>query len=162
MKIISGAQTGVDRAALDWAMRRGWPHGGWCPQGRTAQDGVIPDRYQLQETPSSGYSQRTRQNIEDADATLIIHAGPLIGGSELTARLACKLIKPLALFDLNLPWADQVKTTGQWLVDNAVDVLNIAGPSEDRHPGIYALSKLALDLIFSSKIQLPSHDSHHT
>jgi hypothetical protein len=153
MKIISGAQTGVDRAALDWAMQHGLPHGGWCPQGRTAQDGVIPERYQLQETPSSGYSQRTRQNIETADATLLIHTGPLIGGSELTQRLARKLNKPLAVFDLNQPWPEQAKTTRQWLDSHAVGVLNVAGPSEDRHPGIYALTMQALDMVFSSQIK---------
>ena len=79
-KIISGGQTGVDRAALDWAMKYGIQHGGWCPAGRRAEDGAIPERYSLQETPARQYQQRTRWNVRDSDATLIISLS-----TELTA-----------------------------------------------------------------------------
>ena len=71
-KLISGGQTGVDRAALDAALAAGLPIGGWCPKGRLAEDGVIPLRYPLQETPSQQYAQRTRWNVRDADGTLIL------------------------------------------------------------------------------------------
>lgn len=78
--IRSGGQTGVDRAALDWAIAHDIAHCGWCPKGRTANDGPLPAHYELQETDSSGYSKRTRLNVRDADATLIIYQGTLEGG----------------------------------------------------------------------------------
>ena len=71
-KIVSGGQTGADRAALDWAMAHGVPHGGWCPAGRLAEDGVIDMRYSLKETPQPEYLQRTEWNVRDSDATLIV------------------------------------------------------------------------------------------
>jgi hypothetical protein len=148
-KIISGGQTGVDRAALDWAISRAGDHGGWCPHGRLAQDGLLPSRYILRETQSPGYSQRTRLNIEEADATLLVHCGPLMGGSDLTQRLAIKLIKPLALFDTSQPWPDQITSTQTWISSNSIHVLNIAGPSEQRHHGIYETTLKVLDQLFS-------------
>lgn len=148
-KIISGGQTGVDRAALDWAISRAVEHGGWCPHGRLAQDGPLPGRYLLRETQSTGYSQRTRLNIEEADATLLVHFGTLMGGSELTQRLAIKLAKPLALFDTGQAWSDQIESTQAWLSSNSISVLNIAGPSEERHPGIYETTLKVLDQLFS-------------
>lgn len=148
-KIISGGQTGVDRAALDWAISRAVEHGGWCPHGRLAQDGPLPGRYLLRETQSTGYSQRTRLNIEEADATLLVHFGTLMGGSELTQRLAIKLAKPLALFDAGQAWSDQIESTQAWLSSNSNRVLNIAGPSEERHPGIYETTLKVLDQLFS-------------
>lgn len=90
--IISGGQTGVDRAALDWAIANRIPHGGWCPKGRRAEDGPLPRRYKLRETPSRSYAQRTRWNVRDSDATLIFSAAnSLTGGSELTRRTALRL-----------------------------------------------------------------------
>lgn len=150
-KIISGGQTGVDRAALDWAISRVIDHGGWCPRGRLAQDGCLPSRYLLRETLSSGYSQRTRLNIEEADATLLVHFGPLMGGSELTQRLAFKLAKPLALFDASQPWSGQIVSMQTWLSSNSSHVLNIAGPSAQRHPGIYETTLKVLDQLFSKR-----------
>jgi hypothetical protein len=79
-RIVSGGQAGVDRAALDWAIARGIPHGGWCPAGRIAEDGMIPERYQLRETASPGYRERTRRNVEDSDGTLILNLGELDAG----------------------------------------------------------------------------------
>lgn len=97
--IISGGQTGVDWAALDFAIARQIPHGGWCPAGRRAADGVLDVRYQLIETESNGYRQRTKYNARDADATLIIYRGRLEGGSLLTRDLATGHGKPLLLCD---------------------------------------------------------------
>ncbi len=91
-RIVSGVQTGADRAALDFAINHGLPHGGWCPKGRRAEDGRIPPRYQLVETPSKDYEQRTRWNVRDSDATLIISKSPqLTGGSAYTRRCAEQL-----------------------------------------------------------------------
>ncbi len=94
-KIISRGQTGADRAALDWAIAHGIPHGGWCPAGRRAEDGVIPERYYLRETPARRYQQRTQWNVRDSDATLIISlSAELIGGSLATGEWANKMNRP--------------------------------------------------------------------
>uniref|UniRef100_UPI0025796DED putative molybdenum carrier protein n=1 Tax=Ralstonia sp. RL TaxID=1839756 RepID=UPI0025796DED len=94
-KIISGGQTGADRAAFDWAIVNCLPHGGWCPKGRKAEDGVIPDEYRLSETPSRSYRQRTEWSVRDSDATLIFTLdGKLDGGSKRTDEFAIKLNKP--------------------------------------------------------------------
>ncbi len=87
-KIVSGGQTGADRAALDWAMSRGVPHGGWCPKGRRAEDGPIPARYCLQETEAANYLVRTEQNIVDSDGTVIFTLKAVLsGGSKRTLNL---------------------------------------------------------------------------
>lgn len=88
IKIISGGQTGVDRAALDAALQLGIPCGGWCPKGRKAKDGPIPDRYPLKETESGSYPVRTEMNVRDSDGTLILTWGRPTGGTALTVRLA--------------------------------------------------------------------------
>ncbi|MCP4451447.1 MAG: hypothetical protein GY809_08300, partial [Planctomycetes bacterium] len=93
--IISGGQTGVDRAALDWAIEAGVAHGGWCPKGRLAEDGPIPSQYDLAETPSDDYAVRTHWNVRDSDATVIVSLHrTLSGGTELTQMLAVALGKP--------------------------------------------------------------------
>src|SRR5258705_210532 len=95
-KIMSGAQTGADRAALDWAIEHGVPHGGWCPKGRPAEDGPIDLRYQLQETPSSSYPQRTEWNVRDSDGTAVFSIGEILtGGSKKTIELARKHGRPV-------------------------------------------------------------------
>ncbi|MFN9985084.1 MAG: putative molybdenum carrier protein, partial [Pirellula sp.] len=99
-KIISGGQTGVDRAALDAAIELGIPHGGWCPRGRRAEDGAIPTRYQLKEIEGIDYSERTRRNILESDATLILTSGPLQGGTLLTFNLCNKLGRPVRVVQL--------------------------------------------------------------
>ena len=134
-RIVSGGQTGVDRAALDVALELGVDHGGWCPLGRRAEDGVIPDRYSLLETDSPDYSSRTEANVIDSDATLIICRGELSGGTELTRRLARRHGKPLLVFDL----ADGTPPQAilQWLTENGARVLNVAGPRESSCPGIH-------------------------
>ena len=91
LRIISGGQTGVDRAALDFAIAHGIPHGGWCPAGRKAEDGTIDLRYQLKETPSSNYVQRTEWNARDSDGTVVFSSAPLLtGGSKKTVELVEK------------------------------------------------------------------------
>ena len=96
-KLISGAQTGADRAALDFAIERGIPHGGWCPRGRKAEDGPIDPRYQLKETPSSGYIQRTEWHARDSDGTVVFSIAPVLtGGSKKTIELAHKHRKPVS------------------------------------------------------------------
>ncbi len=147
LRILSGGQTGVDRAALDFAIAQQIPHGGWCPAGRRAADGLLDARYQLVETESSGYRQRTKHNVRDADATLIIYRGRLEGGSLLTRDLAPGHGKPLLLCDLHAPTEELLAAWQDWLVSHPIAILNIAGPSEARNPGIYLQASALLDLL---------------
>jgi hypothetical protein len=133
-RIVSGGQSGVDRGALDAAIQLDIPHGGWCPRGRLAEDGTIPERYRLQETKSPKYHHRTRKNVLDGDATLILHRGPLSGGTGLTRKFAERHGKPLLLVDLSDD--PQVAPVRAWLAEHSVATLNIAGPRESSAPGI--------------------------
>ena len=134
-RIVSGGQTGVDRAALDVAMACDVPHGGWCPRGRRAEDGPIPPRYQVRETASPAYRVRTEQNVIDSDATLILYREQLQGGTLLTFRLCQKHEAPFLL--VALPSAE-TQAAVTWLQALQPAVLNIAGPRERTSPGIYA------------------------
>jgi len=134
-KIISGGQTGVDRAALDVALQLGTACGGWCPRGRRAEDGTIAARYPLRETPREEYPQRTQWNVRDSDGTLVMTRGPARGGTGLTISIARRLGKPLLVVDFTQEQdAAQVRA---WAEANGVRVLNVAGPREGENPGIY-------------------------
>lgn len=135
-RIISGGQTGVDRAALDVALALGIPCGGWCPRGRRAEDGEIDGRYPLTETPRAHYTQRTEWNVRDSDATLILHRGDLEGGTLRTLQIARALGRPVRVIDLDRP--DSVEDVDHWLETQRAGVLNIAGPRESGRPGIQA------------------------
>lgn len=141
-KIISGGQTGVDRAALDVAVELGIACGGWCPKGRAREDGPIPDYYPLVETPSTDPAQRTEWNVRDADATLIIAQGKLTGGTALTRRLARSMKKPCLV--TNPAEAISGATVRDWLDDHQVEVLNVAGPRASNDPHIYELARQLL------------------
>lgn len=134
-KIVSGGQTGVDRAALDVALELGVPCGGWCPKGRRAEDGVIDPRYPLQEAESPEYPVRTERNVKDSDATLILNQGLLTGGTALTLKLAKINKKPYWVVDLS-KMEDPVLVK-KWILHGKVNVLNVAGPPESNRPGIY-------------------------
>jgi predicted Rossmann fold nucleotide-binding protein DprA/Smf involved in DNA uptake len=142
-RILSGGQTGVDRAALDAALARGIFCGGWCPRGRRAEDGIIPVSYPLRETPSEEYGERTRWNVRDSDATLVLHLGTLEGGTALTVAAAAELGKPLLQVDLRQdPSEVPVRS---WLAEHGVECLNVAGPRESEAPGIYALARAFME-----------------
>ena len=101
-RVVSGAQTGVDRAALDVALELGLPCGGWVPRGRIDERGRIPDRYPgLEETKTPDWNERTEANVRDADGTVILSRGPLTGGSAYTARVAARLRRPCLHLDLS-------------------------------------------------------------
>jgi hypothetical protein len=140
MQIISGGQTGADRAALDFAVAQVIPHGGWCPRGRRAEDGRINRRYRLRQTPSREHSQRTEWNIRDSDATLIISvARGLSGGSLLTRQIARRLGKPcLHLGGANITTLKLARLNA-FLVRHKIIVLNVAGPRASDEPGVYDL-----------------------
>lgn len=135
-RVVSGGQTGADRAALDWAIARGIAHGGWCPRGRRAEDGRIAGRYALRETPSRDYEQRTRWNVRDSDGTLIVsRAAVLSGGSAYTARCAERLEQPWLHVH---PGADDAAAIRAFLERYRIRTLNVAGPRASTDPGIYA------------------------
>lgn len=135
-RIVSGGQTGVDRGALDAALALGFPCGGWCPAGRKAEDGAIPPRYPVAELASADYAARTRQNVLDSDATLIIHFGELSGGTLNTLRLCESLGKPFLLVDGNALSATQAAASAAAFVEERqIRVLNVAGPRESGHAG---------------------------
>ena len=115
-KIISGVQTGADRAALDVALKFNLPHGGWIPKGRKTEDGRLPDKYQLQEMPTTSYPARTEKNVQDSDGTLIIARGKLTGGTDLTREMTLKHKKQLLGIDLNLMGHfDAASLTASWI-----------------------------------------------
>jgi hypothetical protein len=145
-RIVSGGQSGVDRAALDVALELGIPCGGWCPKGRTAEDGTLQARYPLRETTLNRYEQRTEWNVRDSDGTLIIARGALTGGTAYTARMAAKLGKPVVVVE---PDADQVQAVRDWLEDNRIAVLNVAGPRESGAPGIHSAAAAFLRLVLT-------------
>jgi hypothetical protein len=136
MKIVSGGQTGVDRAALDVALELALPCAGWCPRGRKAEDGTIPAHYPLTETPTAVYAQRTEWNVRDADATLVLTRGQPSGGTALTIDVARRLGKPCLVIDLDKP--PDAGSVRDWLKSQKVGVLNVAGPRESQSPGIGA------------------------
>ncbi len=133
--IVSGGQTGVDRAALDVALQLGIPCGGWCPKGRRAEDAPIPSLYPLRETASSVYRDRTERNVRDSDATLVLTSGPPRDGTAATIEIAAQHHKPCLVLDLSQnPGCGAVRA---WLQDNGIATLNVAGPRESGVPGIH-------------------------
>ena len=148
-KIISGAQTGADRAALDFAINNDIPHGGWAPKGRLAEDGVIPSHYHVTEASSGKYGRRTELNVMDADGTLIISHGELSGGSLLTQKLAEKYGKPCLHIDLNhAPEFQATLDIAHWIRHSRIGVLNIAGPRASGDPRIYRATMNILETVF--------------
>ena len=147
LRVMSGGQTGVDRAALDVALELGLECGGWCPKGRLAEDGAIDARYPLKDTPSGDYAQRTEWNIRGSDGTLILNRGPLAGGTAQTVETAARLNKPHLMVDLERPLAREI--IHAWLRANHIRVLNIAGPRESKVPGISAQAHQFLRALFS-------------
>jgi hypothetical protein len=146
-RVVSGGQTGVDRAALDAAIALGIPHGGWCPRGRRAEDGPIPERYAVVEHASPEYAARTERNVIDADGTLVVTIGVPCNGTALTARLAERHRKPCLVVDLDdAPLPD---TVADWIATESIGVLNVAGPRESTHPGIGRNAMAYLERIFA-------------
>ena len=130
-KIISGGQTGVDRAALDSALRHGIDCGGWCPAGRLDEFGKIPDHYPIQELKDGGFSERTFQNVKNSDGTVVIYPGELRGGTEQTVRFCSELRRSYQLIDVSKISAEGArKLICDFVHRNNVSVLNVAGPRQ--------------------------------
>jgi predicted Rossmann fold nucleotide-binding protein DprA/Smf involved in DNA uptake len=144
-KIVSGGQTGTDRAALDVAMKHIIETGGWCPAGRRAEDGVIPDCYQLTETKARNYATRTKRNVRESDGTLVLNLGELDGGTLQTVEYAEKRGKPCLVVQLDDAVHPDPQEVAEWLKEQSICVLNVAGPRESKRSGIYRQSFGFLD-----------------
>ena len=144
-KIISGAQTGVDRAALDVAIDLHIPHGGWVPKGRKAEDGTVPEKYGMQETGDERYAGRTQRNVIDSDGTLILSRGKLKGGSALTREMARAHGRAWLHIDVEeVGVHEAARTIRSWIARFKIGVLNVAGPRASQDPEIYAIAELIL------------------
>jgi hypothetical protein len=144
-KIISGGQTGADSAALDFAISHEIPHGGWCPKGRLCENGTIDQRYQLKETSTKNYPQRTEKNVLDSDGTVIFTISTnLTGGSKKTTELAAKHHKPW----IHLPrggYEEPERLLLQFLMDHKIGTLNVAGTRASKEPDVYKFVKQTLE-----------------
>ena len=143
-RLVSGGQTGADRAALDVALRLDIPYGGWCPRGGRAEDlpdapGLLRDYPELRETPTEDSAVRTEWNVRDSDATLLLTDRPdsLSGGTALTRDLAERLGRPLLVTSTSD--AEAVRAWLRALREESPGalVLNVAGPRESKEPGLY-------------------------
>ena len=145
LKIVSGGQTGADRAALDWAINNGILHGGWCPKGRKAEDGPIDSGYHLQESPSSSYLQRTEWNVRDSDGTVIFSVGKRLSGNSLeTLDFAIKHRKPY--LHLSAVFRDHAASQlKKWMQEHHIRVLNVAGPRASKEPEVGRFVMATLD-----------------
>lgn len=146
MKIISGGQTGVDRAALDVALKHGIESGGWCPTGRVDEIGRIPDRYPVEELEDGGFIERTLQNVKDSDGTVIIYPGKLSGGTEQTLHFCVEQRRPHELIDpSNVSTQKAAQLIADFVRENKIDILNVAGPRASEWPEGYDYAYRTLD-----------------
>jgi Circularly permutated YpsA SLOG family len=161
VKIISGGQTGVDRAALDIALEHGVESDGWCPAGRLDELGRIPDRYPLKELENGGFTERTLQNVKDSDGTAILCSGKLSGGTEQTVRFCVEQRRPHQLID-----ADKISTKkaaqliSDFVRENKIEILNVAGPRQSEWPEGYEYASRALDFFLNSITATSKRQNH--
>lgn len=152
IKIISGGQTGADRAALDWAIARGIPCGGWCPKGRNAEDGPLDQRYPLIETPTFRYIQRTEWNARDSDATVLFTIAPeLTEGSLATAFKAAKHNRPWLHLSQEILNGDASRAADflqGFITRHEIAILNVAGPRGSKEPNVGRWVQAVLEATF--------------
>ena len=147
--IISGGQAGTDRAALDFAIKYGLCSSGWCPKGRLAEDGIIADKYPLKETATAEPSERTRFNIEESDASLIIYKKIADTGTLFTIQYATDMAKQIIVSCQEQEISTQ--SFRKWLQENKVQKLNVAGPRESKDEGVYEYSLETLCKLLGNK-----------
>ncbi len=148
LKIISGGQTGVDRAALDAALESGVSVGGWCPEGRLAEDGPIAEKYPLQELPDGGYKERTLKNVQDSNATIIIYFESISGGTKETLLYCLNEKKPYLLIDGSGITEDSAsKRIKHFIDENQISLLNVAGPRASKEKRAYEYTKQVITLM---------------
>jgi predicted Rossmann-fold nucleotide-binding protein len=154
VKVISGGQTGVDRAALDVALKHGIECGGWCPAGRLDEFGRIPDQYPLQELEAGGFTERTLQNVKDSDGTVVIYPGKLYGGTEQAVRCCVELKRHYELIDASkLATEDAAKFTTEFVHNNKISILNIAGPRQSEWPEGYDYASRAVEAFLTHRVR---------
>jgi hypothetical protein len=152
VKIISGGQTGVDRAALDVALKNGIDCGGWCPAGRLDEFGKIPDRYPLRELEGGGFTERTLQDVKDSDGTVIIYSGKLSGGTEQTVHFCLEQQRPHQLLDASkIPTEEAARLIADFVRNHKIDILNVAGPRESDWPEGYDYAYRTLDIFLARR-----------
>ena len=152
-RIVSGGQTGIDRGALDAALAATFRCGGWCPEGRMAEDGAIPPHYPLTELPGAEYKQRTKRNVMDSDGTLVIYFGELSGGTEMTVRYCEQLRKPVLVVDGDTLAPDEIAAkASKFVMTNEIATLNVAGPRESSHNGAAQYSRLVVTRLIALAI----------
>jgi hypothetical protein len=147
-KIVSGGQTGVDRAALDFAIRRRIPHGGYCPKGRRSESGRIAAKYRLTECASPEYAMRTALNVAHSDGTLILTRGRPEGGTQRTVYLCRAYGKPALILDLDRKLRPE--DFADWLYAHGIETLNVAGPRESKQPGIGQQTRAVLEALLAA------------
>ncbi|WP_173912209.1 putative molybdenum carrier protein [Acinetobacter sp. Marseille-Q1618] len=160
LKIISGGQTGVDRGALDAALAMNVACGGWCPENRMADDGVIPDQYPVKVLPNSGYRKRTKQNVIDSDATVIIYFDYIFpkGGTELTLLECIRQNKPYVLIDaVELSTERAAEKIYAFVIKNKIVELNVAGPKAQHLPHAHHFTQTTIELLLK-KYELMNDD----
>ena len=158
LKIISGGQTGVDRAALDVALKHGIECGGWVPSGRLDEFGRIPDRYPVKELEQGSFAERTLQNVKDSDGTVIIYFDELRGGTEYTLNCCIELPKPHCLINAaEISEKDAATVIVDLVREHNVSTLNVAGPRKSEWPDGYDYAFRALE-IFVTRSAAPSPD----
>jgi hypothetical protein len=149
LRIVSGGQTGVDRAALDAALAAGLGCGGWCPAGRWAEDGEIDARYPLKPLASADPDDRTQRNVEDSDGTLVLEFASASPGTRLTIQYAEKCRKPLLVIDASrVPVEQAADRVGLFIQARRLAVLNVAGPRASEAPGAYAYARQLMERVF--------------
>lgn len=160
-RIVSGGQSGVDRTALDVAREYGLAHGGWCPRGRLAEDGVISAAYSLQETPEADYAQRTEWNVRDSDGTVIFSVSPQLGGgSALTRELARAWGRPCLHLAAERDGATAVEQLRQFIRQHRIRTLNVAGPRLSTEPGAAAFARAVLESLLRGSSGGPKEARH--
>lgn len=145
--IISGGQTGVDRGALNAALALGAPCGGWCPEDRCAEDGEIAAHYPVVPLPGAGYRKRTRQNVADSDATVIVYHGEIVSGSgtALTLKTCLSARKPYLLLDAALLSPETAAAAiAAFVRRHAIRRLNFGGPRASVVPTIEGFTEQAV------------------
>jgi len=161
VKIISGGQTGVDRAALDVALKHGIECGGCCPAGRLDEFGRIPDRYPLQELEVGGFAERTFRNVKDSDGTVIIYPGEFGGGTEQTAHFCIEQRRLHKLIDASKVSAeDAAKLISDFIRKNKIEILNVAGPRQSEWAQGYDYACGALDRFLKSITSRSRRQNH--
>ena len=149
-KVIAGGHTGVDRAGLDAAREAGIPTGGYCPHGVLPEDSILPESYSMTELKSLLSAQGTQKNVVEADGTLILNKGEVTGGTLLTQVFATEHGKPYLVVQLDAVKVIKQERVIDWLAEQEIKVLTIAGPRESKYPdGIYNEARHYLQALFS-------------